>query len=174
MSIARSTFGTPTTFTITLASLASDANLSTGRSGAAVDLTAISPVPVDVLVGGKISLSSASTTTVAAGKIEVWAAGSVDGTVYSGGLSTADAGATFAGSEKFNLKLLTAIAVTTTPVPVTTGQPYDFGPFSLAQAFGGVLPLEFNLFVVQNTAAALNGTSSNHAITYTPVNYASS
>jgi len=173
MAVARTIYGSSAAITITLASLASDANFSTGRAGTAIDLTAQSTFPIDVLINGTIALSSLSTTTVVGNtQIRVYAAGSAGSTAYTGNLSSADAGQSFTGGEQNVLPLLAAMAVTTTPVAVTTGQAFDFGPVSLANAFGGILPEQFNLFVVHNTGASLNATG--HSISYVPVWFASS
>ena len=61
--------------TITLASLASDTSLLTGRESAVIDNTA--NLYLDFLISGKIT---AGTSPTAARSIEVWAVGSWDGT----------------------------------------------------------------------------------------------
>jgi hypothetical protein len=172
MAVARTIFGSSAAITMTLASLASDANLSTGRCGTAIDLTAQSTFPMDVLIAGTIAISSLSTTTVVGGQIQVRAAGAAGSTVYTGGLSSADAGQSFTGGEQLLLPVVATIVVSTTPVPVIAAQSYAFGPVALAPLFGGVLPEQFNLFVVQNTGAAL--AVAGNALSYMPVYFASS
>ena len=50
----------------------------------------------------------------------------------------------------------------------TTDRVYHFGPVSVASAFGGVMPVKFVVFVVHNTAVALNATAGNHQIRIQP------
>lgn len=155
-------YGGAGTLTITLASLATDANLLAGRASTAIDNS--SDAAVDSLVGGKVTTGTTPTT---AKQIEVWAYGSYDGTTYSGGVTGTDANITFA-SEKTLLKLLTVI-----PTDATSDHTYEWGPFSLAQAFGGTMPKKWGIYVVHNTAVNLNSTGGNHEVKYTPVKYLS-
>jgi hypothetical protein len=57
-------------------------------------------------------------------------------------------------------------------VPVTTSDiAYNFGPTSVAQLYGGVMPAKWALFITHNTGAALNGTGANQAFYYRGVKY---
>ncbi len=152
--------GTVTTDTITLAGLASDTNLVAGREGTAVNHTS---AEIDSIVGGKVTTGTTPTT---ARQIEVWAYGSYDGTSYSGGATGSDANLT--PQEKSLLRLLTII-----PTVGTSDKTYTWGPFSMAQAFGGTLPRKTGVFIVHNTGTALNATGGNHEVKRTPVNYVS-
>ena len=149
-----------TTDTITLASLASDTNLVAGREGTAVSHE---DAEIDSLVGGKVTTGTSPT---ASRQIEVWAYGSYDGTSYSGGASGSDANLT--PQEKTLLRLLTII-----PTVNTSNQPYTWGPFSMAQAFGGSLPRKTGVFIVHNTGVNLNSTAGNHEVKRTPIKYSS-
>jgi hypothetical protein len=151
----------PTTDTITLASLASDANLVAGRAGSSVNHDSDE---VDSLVGGKVTTGTSPTANR---QIEVWAYGSYDGTSFSGGATGSDANLT--PQEKSLLRLLTVI-----PTSATSDQAYTWGPFSMAQAFGGALPEKTGVYVVHNTGVALNATGANHEVKRTPVKYQSS
>ena len=102
----------------------------------------------------------------AARQIEIWAYGSYDGTTYSGGAIGSDANLT--PSEKTLMKLLTII-----PTVNTSDKAYQWGPFSLAAAFGGTLPRKTGIFIVHNTGVNLNSTGGNHEVKRTPVKYAS-
>ena len=149
-----------TTDAITIASLASDTNLVAGREGAAVSHE---DGEIDSLVGGKVTTGTSPT---ASRQIEVWAYGSYDGTSYSGGASGSDANLT--PQEKTLLRLLTII-----PTVNTSNQAYTWGPFSMAQAFGGSLPRKTGVFIVHNTGVNLNSTAGNHEVKRTPIKYSS-
>lgn len=155
-------YGSPVTHTITLASLASDTNLVAGREGTAIDQSGTDDA-IDALVGGKVTTGTSPT---ASRQIEVWLYGSYDGTSYSGAATGSNANLT--PSEKTLLKLLTII-----PTVNTSDKTYAWGPFSVAQAFGGVLPPKWGVFIVHNTGVNLNATSGNHEVKHTPVKFES-
>lgn len=174
MTVARSTWGANVAMTITLAGLAADSSLAAGRASNGVDITAISSAggpPIDLFIGGQFAMSSAYSAG-AGGRIEVWAGCSIDGIAYGGNITTADAA--FTPQNKANMKPLGFVAVSSLISALVSSQVYEFGPFSLAQANGGVLPPYFSIFVTQNLATSLNSQSSMQAINYTPVWYASS
>jgi hypothetical protein len=156
MATIRPVYAAAVTHTITLASLASDTALSAGRQGTAIDNSAAGLI--DALVGGKIRTGTTPTTNRV---IEVWAFGSYDGTTYSAGAGATDA----ALSPDFEKSLMRLLAVIDTNA--TSDRVYEFGPVSLAAAFGGVCPPEWGVYVVHNTGAALNATG--HEIKHTPV-----
>jgi hypothetical protein len=148
--------------TITLASLATDANLLVGRQSTAVDNT--TNLYTDYLVSGKITTG---TTPTVSKTIEVWAVGSWDGTNWPDVITGAgDAGKTFttADIKSSVTRLLGVMAVT-----ATSNVAYHFGPVSVAGIFGGSLPPKFAIFVTHNTAVALNATAGNHQIRLQPV-----
>lgn len=159
MATATPTFGTVTTHTITLTSLASDTNLVAGRAGTAIDN--VSEDAIDAMVGG---FTSTGTGPTAARQIEIWLYGSYDGTSYSGGATGSDANLT--PQDKTLLKLLTVI-----PTSSTANQKYTWGPFSVAQAFGGAMPRKWGVYQVHNTGAALNSTAGNQEVKHTPIKY---
>ena len=99
MATATPTFGSVTTHTITLTSLASDTNLVAGRAGTAIDN--VREGAIDAMVGGSVTSGTGPT---AARQIEVWCYGSCDGTSYSGGATGSDANLT--PQEKTLMKLL--------------------------------------------------------------------
>jgi hypothetical protein len=153
---------TVVTHTITLASLASDTGLVAGREGTAIDNNGTDDA-IDAMVGGKVTTGTSPT---AARQIEIWLAGSYDGTTFSGGATGSDANLT--PSEKTLLKLLQII-----PTSNTSNKTYQWGPFSVAQAFGGCMPRKWSVFIVHNTGVALNATGGNHEVKHTPVKYES-
>jgi hypothetical protein len=161
MADIRQAYGTASDATITLASLASDTNLLAGRQSAAVDNT--STLALDYLVSGKITTGTSPT---ASRSIEVWAVGSWDGTNWPDTFAAADAARTITSSDiKASVCKLLGVMATSSTSNVT----YHFGPVSVAAAFGGVCPPKFDVFVVHNTAVALNATAGNHQIRLQPV-----
>lgn len=155
-------YGTPTALTITLASLANDNNLVAGRASTAVDNKDTDDA-IDVLVGGKVTTGTSPTT---AKQIEVWAYGSYDDAEFSGGASGSDANLT--PDAKSLLKLLTII-----PTVNTSNKTYHWGPYSVAQAFGGVVPVQWGVYIVHNTGVNLNSTGGNHEVVRIFVKYES-
>ena len=161
MTTATPNYGGAADLTITLASLASDTNLVAGRASTAI--SNITDDCIDAIVQGFTTTVSNPT---ASRQIEVWAYGSVDGSTYSGGATGSDANLT--PQEKTLMKLLTII-----PTASTANQQYNWGPFSIAQAFGGTMPRNWGIYVVQNTGVNLNASTSLHKVTYNPVKYES-
>lgn len=154
-------YGTASDVTITLASLASDTNLLTGRESTAIDNT--SSLVLDYLVSGKIT---AGTSPTASRSIEVWAVGSWDGTNWPDVFDGTDSGETITSADiKSSVcRLLAAMATAN-----TSDRTYHFGPVSLAAAFGGVVPPKVVVFVTHSTGVNLNSTSGNHQIRLQPV-----
>lgn len=154
-------YGTASDVTITLASLATDANLLTGRESAAIDNT--SALVLDYLVSGKITTGTSPTT---AKSIDVWAVGSWDGTNWPDVFDGTESAETITSSE---IKASVCRYVAQMATSATSNVAYHFGPVSLAAAFGGVLPPKIVLFVTHSTVAALNSTAGNHQIRLQPV-----
>lgn len=150
------------THTITLASLASDTALVAGREGTAIDQSGTDDA-VDSVVGGFVTTGTGPT---ASRQIEVWLYGSYDGTTYSGGATGSNANLT--PQEKTLLKLLTII-----PTVNTSDKQYNWGPFSVAQAFGGTMPPKWGVYIVHNTGVNFNATGGNQQVKHTPVKYES-
>lgn len=156
-------YGTPVTLTHTLANLASDGNLVAGRESAAADNQAAGNDAIDCIVGGKVTTGTSPT---ASRLIEIWLIGSYDGTSYSGGGTGSDAN--FTPQSKTLLKMLQQI-----PTDGTSDKTYTWGPFSVADAFGGTMPPKWSVYVVHNTGVALNATAGNHETKYMPLKYES-
>lgn len=147
--------------TITLASLATDTNLLTGRESTAVDNS--SNKYLDYHISGKITTGTSPTT----GKsIQVWAVGSWDGTSWPDVFDGTDSAETITSANHKNAvcKFLAEMATDN-----TSDRTYHFGPVSLAAAFGGVCPVKFVVFVTHNTAVNLNSTAGNHQIRIQPI-----
>lgn len=163
MPTASPAYQTPATLTMTLASLASDTNLVAGRASTSINNGSAGADAIDALVGGKVTTGTSPT---ADRQIEVWAYGSYDGTSYAGGATGSDANLT--PQAKSLMRLLTVI-----PTSSTSNQLYTWGPFSIAQAFGGAVPEKWGIYIVHNTGVALNATSGNHEVKYTPLKFES-
>lgn len=154
-------YGTASDATITLASLASDTNLLAGRESTAVANT--STLALDYLVSGKVTTGTSPT---ASRQIEVWVVGSWDGTSWPDVFDGTESAETITSTDiKNSICRPLAIMATSSTSNVT----YHFGPTSVAAAFGGVVPPSFVVFVVHNTAVALNSTAGNHQIRLQPV-----
>lgn len=158
MATIRPTYGSPVTHTIGLASLASDTNLIAGRQGTVIDNSG-SPL-MDALVGGKVTTGTSPTT---ARVIEIWSFGTYDGTVYSAGAGASDINFSPTG-EKAQMRLLTVI-----DTDGTSNHTYEWGPISVAAAYGGIMPAKWGIFAVHNTGVNLNSTAGNHEVKHTPV-----
>lgn len=154
-------------FTITLASLASDTNLLAGRQSTVLDNT--SNLYLDSQLAGFISTG----TTPTAATIEVWGFGQVDDSgTYPDALGATDANVTItsvtggsAGTQSVKQQALSLVASLATGT--TTAQKYTFGSLSVGKLFDcDVPPNKWGVFVVHNTAVALNATGANHQITH--------
>ena len=154
-------YGTASDVTITLASLATDANLLTGRESAAIDNTSL--LAIDYLVSGKIT---SGTSPTASKNIQVWAVGSWDGTNWPDVFDGTDSLETITSAD---IKASVCRFVAEMATSATSNVAYHFGPVSLASVFGGVLPPKVVLFVTHSTAVALNSTAGNHQIRLQPV-----
>ena len=161
-------YGTPFQVGITLTSLATDANLISGRISDIIQND--SNKYLDYLLSGKITTGTSPT----AGVIEVWVYGSMYDTAgtytYPFNVGTTDGtfGLTYRDQVMSAFRL--AASMPTTNVSATDWQ---FSPVSVAALFGGVMPKRWGVFVTHNTVAALNSTASNHKIYGVPI-YATS
>lgn len=132
--------------TCTLTSLANN-----GQQGsAAVDNT--TNLYLDALVFVKVKSAAASTS--ATGLINVYAYGTADGgTTYSDAVTGTNASQTLTSPP--NLRLIGIINV------VANSVIYDGGPFSVAQAFGGILPDHWGIVVENKSGATLDAATGS-------------
>jgi len=142
-------YGSKVNVGITLAGLA-DGNW---RQSAAVDNSGNKYL--DALVGGKIKTGSGSG---AGDYVDAYVSGSIDGgTTFGGDCSGSDSA--YAGEDK-NLTFLKRIH---TEAAETT---FEFGPWSIAAAFGGVLPRHWVLVFDNESDSTLDSTPANHEVHY--------
>lgn len=126
---------------------------------------------IDVIVGGSLQVGAVT----AAGTIDIYVAGSWDGTEFTSGVDAGDGtitwgttGSTHVNGE-FGLTLLDSISVAATD----DNNDITFGGYSIAQAFGGTMPQKFCIVVENNTDIALHATGTNNHLDTVGVKYVS-
>lgn len=110
---------------------------------------------MDVLVGGSIQ---SGTTPTDGTSIDVFTYGAINTSDYGQGASGSVGTYTTDGQER-NLRYLGTIVV-----DGTSNQDWEFGPWSVAEAFGGTMPQKWGIILHNRTGAALNATGTNNAI----------
>jgi len=153
-----------TALTITLASLASTVvDPPAGRESN--EVTQSSDLANDVLLHGQITTGTSPTS----GKvIQIF----VYGTGYDGSTRVRPAGATGADANLTPASFWKDVWFPLVQINTdgTSNKAYTFAGISLLRAFGGLyLPERWGIFVYHSTAVALNATSGNHFIHYTPI-----
>jgi hypothetical protein len=136
-------------FTITLASLASSATAA--RESTVIDNS--SNKYLDAVVFLKVKTSASALANDKA--VYIYAYGTVDNTIYTEAATGADAAITLATTT--NLPIIGTIW---TPATATT---YNGGPFSVARAFGGVLPNKWGIVIRNYTGQNLDATGGSHS-----------
>jgi len=147
--------------TVTLASLATSADLLTGREATAVDNS--SNKYLDFLLAGKVTTGSSPTT---AKQILICVVALAEDAVWPDAFDGTDSAETITTVGIQNQICPAAAVIQTTGTSDVT---YWFGPVSVASVFNGKVPLKFTVFVSHNTAVNLNSTAGNQAIYITPV-----
>ncbi len=147
MSTVKNLYGTNNqAITCTITSLANaTGSYGAGRASTAVDNT--TNLFLDALVQVKIKTSASALGNDKA--VYVYAYGTSDGgTDYTDGITGTDAA--FTATNPPNVRLIGVINA------VATSTTYVGGPFSVAAAFGGVLPDHWGIFVVNFTGQTLD------------------
>lgn len=150
MATITQTFGTKTSFTVTLTSLGS----ASARESTVVDLT--SSLELDMLIRVKANGSAAGNT----GALEVYAYAALGDTTYTDGATGSDAAFTAANIK--NAKFVDNVLMNGTTIVYATLR-------SLRAAFGGTLPNKVGLIFYNNSGAALSSTSGDFAVEYQTV-----
>ena len=150
-------YGSKTTLTAAVESLASDTNLLAGIESSVIDNTTNGFA--DILVSGKVTTGTSPTS---ARQIEVWAV-AWDGANWPDVFDGTSSGETITSAD---IKTAICRVVAIMPTNNTSDRAYHFAGVSLRGAFGGCLPSKVVLFVVHNTGVALNATAANHEFSY--------
>lgn len=162
----KTAYGATEAMTITLASLATQSTLLTVQSSTARD-NGVADKYLDFLCAGKIRTGTSPT----AGSIIVGFVGNhgdtptwpiVDGSTKFDGTNTS---VVIQVQSQFDQNCRVAAFITTD----ATARSYPWGPISLAGLYGGLVPDQFQSFVVHNTVQALSSTAGDHSILLTPV-----
>ena len=153
-------YGSKTTLTAAVASLASDTNLLAGIESSVIDNS--TDGFDDILLSGK---STTGTSPTASRQIEVWAV-AWDGANWPDVFDGTTSGETITSSDIKN-SICKPVAIMSTNA--TSDRTYHFTGASLRQAFGGELPSKVVLFIVHNTGVALSATAGNHEFSYVGV-----
>lgn len=153
-------YGTTTTITASVASLASDTNLLAGIESAPVDNR--TDGAEDHIMSGKFTTGTSPT---ASRQIEIWAV-AWDSNAWPDVFDGTSSAETITSSDIKNA-LCKSVAIL--PTNNTSDRTYSFTGVSMKTVFGGVLPSQYVLFVVHNTGVALNATAGNHELRYQTV-----
>jgi hypothetical protein len=163
MSELKLKYATPAAITITsLNSLATSATRVAGAESAAINNGTTKYV--DVLVSGKVKVGTTPTVNK---QIDIWVYASHDETpTYPDVLDGTDSAETLTSAEVRNVALRLAAVIVVT---ATTDVVYWVAPFSIAALFGGLMPLNWGLFITHDTVATLN--ASGHEFKFTGLTY---
>ena len=153
------------TLTNAIASLATSSTFVAGYESDVFDNT--STKYVDVLLSGQVTVGTTPTINTA---ILIYVMGLrddapaypdvFDGTTSTETLTSVGVGAGF-------LRLAAVMSVDAT----TSDRTYHFGPVSVAQLFGGIMPYKFIVYTTHNTGVNLNSTAGNHVFKTTGITY---
>jgi hypothetical protein len=153
VSIVKPQFGTPTTITITLASLGA----ALARESASVDNT--SNLFQDAFVVLTVKLATGTPADLVL--VNIYASGSEDGTNWGDNSTGVNAAITLRNNTNLNL-----VGQITTPD--SGSLVYVSQPFSVAAVFGGVLPPFWSIIVENRTNLAFD--STGNSLKYTGMN----
>lgn len=172
MATVKASYTASATITCSIASEPCSATFIAGREGAVV--SNITNLYDDVLLSGKVT-AGATGAQVGAILVYVFAPISDDLSatiVYPGAMDGTDTSArsiTTVGEGSSYLKL--AASMTTKASASIT---YYFGPVSVAQLFGGIMPQRWSIWVTSTSNSGTNtmdGTAGNHFFKYVGVHY---
>lgn len=165
MATVTTTYAASATITIAPENVATSSSWTAGVESTAIDNS--TNKYVDALVSG---VWTCGTTPTANTTVIIYAYAQQDDTptyqdVFDG-TSSAET-VTSAGVLAGVVRLLGVLTVDAT----TSNRAYYLAPTSVAQAFGGVLPQRWGLFIAHNTGVNSNSTAGNHVWKYQGVKY---
>ena len=152
--------------------------IATGIYASLPLVTNVSNLYVDGLVGGQVDLSTVTAGPIVAGEsFDIYLSARFDAgvaTSWTGGIDTAftdNDGSITADTEfnPLNLILLASVAVEATTPDVEQG--YNWGPVSVAGAFGGIMPQNWMLVGHNNTAATTKVATSTFIVNFVGITY---
>lgn len=150
-------YGPSTPITAAVAGLASDTNLLAGIESSIIDNR---PDGFDDHIhSGKITTGTGPTTSRS---IEIWAV-AWDSNAWPDVFDGTTSAETITSSDIKNA-ICKCVAVLSTNN--TSDRTYFYSGVSIRQAFGGVLPSQYVLFITHNTGVNLNATAANHEFRY--------
>jgi len=166
MAVQSITYGTKTTLTISLASIATSSGFTAGAESNQIDNS--STLFDDIIIQGLVTVGTTPTTATNI-LVYVWGSDTSLGTTALDVLDGTDSAETItsAGVRNGMLSLAAVLDVDSN----TSNRGYYVKAFGVAQFFGGVLPKFCGIFVAHNTAVNLNATGGNHVFTYTGITY---
>lgn len=144
-----------TAITMTLNSLASSGTAA--RASTSVDNA--TNLDLDALV--MIALSQGAGAVANDRAFYVFAYGSYDGTTFPEGITGSDAAYTILGAASALTTALKLIGI----IPAVPSNTNTWGPFAVAPAFGGILPPEWGLVVLNFGGQTLAGSGNSAAFT---------
>jgi len=133
---------------------------------------------VDVLVGGKIHFDTVTGTILAADSFDIYVSARYDDDVttsYTGGIDAlfgANDSSLTEDTEFTPLNLIFLTSVKPEATTADTEQSYNFGPYSIARLFGGIMPQNFILVGHNNSNdAVLKAATSDHIVNVVGITY---
>lgn len=146
----------------TLVDVASSATWVAGWESAAIDNT--SNKYVDYLISGALTILHDGSPTV--GELRIYVVAMISDDVWPDVFDGTESVETISlANVRDAICKLGAVIVNTATVHLT----YPFGPFSVANLFGGVCPPKFVIFITHNTTTTLD--HDGQVVSYQPVYY---
>lgn len=164
MATATLNYAASATITIAPENVASSTDFTAGVESTVIDNS--TNKYVDALVSG---FWTSGTTPTANTTVAVYAYAQQDDTpTYPDTLDGTSSAETITGGNiNSAVRLLGTLSVTTN----TSNRAYYLAPTSVAQAFGGILPQRWGLFISHNTGVNSNTTAGNHVWKYQGIKY---
>lgn len=122
---------------------------------------------IDAQWGGSLQAG----TLGADGQIDLYLVGSWDGTDFTAGCDAGDAAITWGTTGKTHVHGEFDLIPVWSARTDSTDDDNDiyFGPFGVAEFFGGKMPREWGIIIENNTGASLHATGTNNHLEYTGI-----